>query len=323
MTSVGIIANPRAGKDIRRLVAHGSVLDTQEKVYIVRRAILGLNGAGVDEVVFLPDPVGIGVKALSGITETLRIKPRFLTMPVYDEAADSTRAAALMQDQGVTCVIVIGGDGTSRVVAKGSGVMPLIPLSTGTNNAFPRFLESTLAGLAAGYYAAHRLAWADFTLPTKRFNLYRNGILEDVALVDVAVCNHQFVGARALWEVDRLKELFLTQGMPTNIGMASIGGMVHPIRPREDGGLYLQLGSSNTTVTAAIAPGLVASVGVRQHEVMRTGARTPVTFMPSILALDGERDIVVNAEDRWEVELSWSGPRVLDIEKVMDAARAK
>jgi predicted polyphosphate/ATP-dependent NAD kinase len=42
MSSVGIIANPRAGKDIRRLVAHGSILDTQEKVYIVRRAILGL-----------------------------------------------------------------------------------------------------------------------------------------------------------------------------------------------------------------------------------------------------------------------------------------
>ena len=206
MTSVGIIANPRAGKDIRRLVAHGSVLDTQEKVYIVRRAILGLDGAGVDEVVFFPDPVGIGVKALSGITGTLRIKPRFLEMSVYDEAADSTRAAQLMRQQGVSCVIVIGGDGTSRVVAKGSGSMPLIPLSTGTNNAFPRFLESTLAGLAAGHYASRRLSKEDFSLPTKRLNLYCNGQFEDVALVDVAVCDYQFVGARALWEVDRLKE---------------------------------------------------------------------------------------------------------------------
>jgi predicted polyphosphate/ATP-dependent NAD kinase len=321
MISVGIIANPRAGKDIRRLVAHGSVLDTQEKVYIVRRAILGLNGAGVEEVVFLPDPVGIGVKALSGITETLRIKPRFLEMPVYDEAADSTRAARLMAEQGVACVIVIGGDGTSRVVAKGSGDMPLIPLSTGTNNAFPRFLESTLAGLAAGYYASRRFAWSDFTIPTKRFNLYRNGAWEDVALVDVAVCDYQFVGARALWEVHRLKELFLTQGQPTNIGMASIGGMVHPIRPREEGGLYLQLGNGHQAITAAIAPGLVASVGVHTYEVLRTGMRLPVTFAPSILALDGEREIVVNAVDRWEVELSWEGPRILDIEKVMEAAR--
>ncbi|MBI3248705.1 MAG: NAD(+)/NADH kinase [Deltaproteobacteria bacterium] len=321
MASVGIIANPRAGKDIRRLVAHGSVLDTQEKVYIVRRAILGLNGASVDEVVFLPDPVGIGHKALSGITETVRIKPRFLDMPVYDEAADSTRAARLMREQGVACVIVIGGDGTSRVVAKASGDLPLIALSTGTNNAFPRFLESTLAGLAAGHYAVRQLAWAEFTTPTKRFNLYRNGQLEDVALVDVAVCDYQFVGARALWEVERLKELFLTQGQPMNIGMASIGGMIYPIRPQEDGGLYLQLGNGGRTITAAIAPGLVATVGIRNHAIMCQGHRLPVTFVPSILALDGEREIVVKAEDRWEVELSWEGPRLLDIEKVMNAAR--
>src|SRR5215831_2389997 len=286
MTSVGIIANPRAGKDIRRLVAHGSVLDTQEKVYIVRRAILGLDGAGVAEVVFLPDPVGIGVKALSGITEPLRLKPRFLEMSVYDEAADSTRAAKLMHEQGVSCVIVIGGDGTNRVVAKGCGAMPLVPLSTGTNNAFPRFLESTLAGLAAGHYAARRLPREDFTFPTKRLDLYKNGVLEDVALVDVAVCDYQFIGARALWEVERLKELFLTQGQPTNIGMASIGGMIHPIHPREDGGLYLQLGSGGQAITAAIAPGLVTSVGVRKHVVLQQGVRTPVIFSPSILALD-------------------------------------
>lgn len=322
MTSVGIIANPRAGKDIRRLVAHGSILDTQEKVYIVRRAILGLAGARVDEVVFFPDPVGIGMKALAGINETLSLKPRFLEMSVYDEAADSTRAAQLMHEQGVACVIVIGGDGTNRVVTKGCGSMPLVPLSTGTNNAFPRFLESTLAGLAAGYYAARRLSWAEFTMPTKRLDLYCNGTFADVALVDVAVCDYQFIGARALWEVERLKELFLTQGQPTNIGLASIGGMIRPIRPQEEGGLYLRLGANGKSVTAAIAPGLVASVGIQSHTVLRLGERIPVQFSPSILALDGEREILVNAEDCWEVSLSWNGPRVLDIEKVMEAARS-
>ena len=321
MTSVGIIANPRAGKDIRRLVAHGSILDTQEKVYIVRRAVLGLEGAGVDEVVFFPDPVGIGIKALAGISETLRIKPRFLEMLVFDEAADSTRAAKLMHEQGVACVIIIGGDGTNRVVTKGCGTLPLVPLSTGTNNAFPRFLESTLAGLAAGYYAARHLPWEEFTIPTKRLDLYRNGIFEDVALVDVAVCDYQFIGARALWEVERLKELFLTQGQPTNIGLASIGGMVHPIRPRDAGGLYVRLGGNGRSVTAAIAPGLVTPVGIQSHMLMSIGSRVPISFTPSILALDGEREILVNTDDRWDIELSWSGPRVLDIERVMEAAR--
>jgi predicted polyphosphate/ATP-dependent NAD kinase len=321
MSAVGIIANPRAGKDIRRLVAHGSVLDTQEKVYIVRRAIMGLEGAGAEEVVLFPDSTGIGTKALSGLSGPLRITPRFLEMSIYDEAADSTHAAQLMHQQGIACVIVIGGDGTNRVVAKGCESTPLISLSTGTNNAFPRFLESTLAGLAAGYYAARRFSWEAFTFPTKRLNLYRNGHFEDVALVDVAVCDYQFIGARALWEVERLKELFLTQGQPTNIGMASIGGMVHPVRPQDGGGLYLQLGGNGRMITAPIAPGLIVPIAIDNHLPLSIGSRTPVTFAPSILALDGERELIVNAQDRWEIELSWDGPRVLDIEKVMEAAR--
>jgi hypothetical protein len=32
MSRVGIIANPAAGKDIRRLVAHGSTFDNNEKI---------------------------------------------------------------------------------------------------------------------------------------------------------------------------------------------------------------------------------------------------------------------------------------------------
>jgi predicted polyphosphate/ATP-dependent NAD kinase len=219
-------------------------------------------------------------------------------------------------------VIVVGGDGTNRVVTKGCGTMPLVPLSTGTNNAFPRFLESTLAGLAAGYYAARCLPWEEFTFPTKRLNLYRSGVFEDVALVDVAVCDYQFIGSRALWEVQRLKELFLTQGQPTNIGLASIGGMVHPIRPQEEGGLYLQLGENGRSVIAPIAPGLVVPVGIQDYTVMQIGSRVPITFTPSVLALDGEREILVNPGEQWEIELSWAGPRVLHIEKVMEAARS-
>ncbi len=322
MTTVGIIANPRAGKDIRRLVAHGSLLDTQEKVYIVRRAILGLDRAGVEEVEFFPDLVGIGAKALAGIHEPLRLRPRFLDMTIYDEAADSTRAATLMHEQGVTCLLVIGGDGTNRVVAKGCGSIPLVPLSTGTNNAFPRFLESTLAGLAAGYYAVKHLPWEEFTLPTKRLNLYREGELADIALIDVTVCDYQFIGARALWEVQRLKELFLTQGQPTNIGMAAIGGMLHPIRPQDEGGLYVRFaGTNGRSVTAAIAPGLVASVNIHSYRTIRPQTPIPVSFAPSILALDGERELQINRDERWQIELSWDGPRVLDIEKVMEAAR--
>ncbi len=321
MASVGIIPNPRAGKDIRRLVAHGSILDTQEKVYIVRRAILGIEGADVDEVVLFPDPANICTKALSGIGTDLSIKPRFLEMRVFDEADDSTRATQLMVDQGVASIIVIGGDGTNRVVAKSSGTVPLVPLSTGTNNAFPQFLESTLAGLAAGHFANLKLSPDTCVKPTKRLNLYRNRLLTDIALVDAAVCDYQFVGARAVWEPERLKELFLTQGQPTNIGLASIGGILNPIHPDEDGGLYVRFGSTGTKFKAPIAPGVIAPVIIDEHTLMEHGQKKTVSFQPSIIALDGERELTVNKDDEWQIQLSWDGPKVLDIEKVMAAAR--
>jgi hypothetical protein len=103
--------------------------------------------------------------------------------------------------------------------------------------------------------------------------------------------------------------------------MASIGGMVHPLHPQADGGLYLQLGENGRSITAAIGPGLVAQIGIQHHELMQRETRLPVRFSPSVLALDGERELPVSARDDWEIGWSWDGPRVLDIEKVMDAAR--
>jgi len=38
--TVGIIANPESGRDIRRLVAHASVFDNMEKVSIVERLLI-------------------------------------------------------------------------------------------------------------------------------------------------------------------------------------------------------------------------------------------------------------------------------------------
>ena len=48
---VGIIANPSASKDIRRLVAQGRVVPDWEKVNTVRRVLLGLQSVGIENVV--------------------------------------------------------------------------------------------------------------------------------------------------------------------------------------------------------------------------------------------------------------------------------
>ena len=322
MSSVGIIANPRAGKDIRRLVAHAPVLDTQEKIYTVRRALLGLEGAAVAEVLLMPDSSEIGERALGGISGGLDLRASFVDMFVRDDASDSERAASLMHERGARCIIVVGGDGTNRAVAKGCGPTPVVPLSTGTNNTFPRALEPTVAGLAAGLYAVRGLAWHEFTLPTKRLDLFRNGTLEEVALVDVAVCDDRFVGARALWEVERVREIFLTQGTATSVGLAAVGAMVRPVSPRERGGLHLALGDGGMRVRAAVAPGLIRWVAVRSHGPMAEGVPIPVSLERCVLALDGERELAVGAREAWTVTLGWEGPRLLDVEKVLDATRA-
>src|SRR5229473_8607832 len=95
---VGIIANPASGRDIRRLVAYGTVFDNNEKTAIVRRVLLGLEAVGITQVAYLPEhDFGIVPRALDGLSgrsqafrSSLQAFP--LSMPVLSTSADSIRA---------------------------------------------------------------------------------------------------------------------------------------------------------------------------------------------------------------------------------------
>ena len=144
MSKVGIIANPASGKDIRRLVAYASLMDNNEKTNQLRRIILGIDATGVDEILIMPDYYILGQRALDGIgRERLRAKVSIIDMPVTYTHEDSTLAAKLMGELGVGCIVTLGGDGTNRDVVKSNQAIPLVPLSTGTNNVFPVMTEST------------------------------------------------------------------------------------------------------------------------------------------------------------------------------------
>src|SRR5262245_2466526 len=318
---VGCIANPMAGKDIRRLVAYGSRIDNQEKVNIVRRILLGLESAGVAEVLLMPDTFQIADKALEGIHQPLQLRMHILEMEVRGDAKDSLRAAQHMCDAGAQCLLILGGDGTHRVVAKASGTIPLVPISTGTNHVFPQMIEGTVAGLAAGFYASHAPQLDGVVLPTKRLEIWHDGALQDIALVDVAVSAQQFVGARALWDVSGIQELFLTQGTPSNIGLSSIAGWSHPITMADAVGLHLILGDGGRQVRAPIAPGLIVSVGISHERMLEPGERIPIRHAPAMLALDGERELLVRRGEHWEVALSWNGPKVLDVDRTLQLAQ--
>ncbi len=240
MALVGIIANPAASKDIRRLVAQGRVVPDWEKVNIVRRVLLGLQAVGIQRVLAMPDSSHLGERARDD--GHLSIELDLLQMSAYYTENDTVRAAGLMEGLGVDCLVTLGGDGTNRAVAKGCASIPIVAVSTGTNNVFPTMVEGTLAGLVAGLVAQGRLNLERVSVVSKRLEVYVDGEYRDMALVDVALSKERFVATRAIWDIDTIYEVFLTRAEPASIGLSSVGARLQPVSLTDDGGLYYCLG---------------------------------------------------------------------------------
>lgn len=318
MATVGIIANPAAGKDIRRLVAQGRFVPNQEKVNILKRILVGLDAVDVERVVMMPDMARLGNGALDGARFELDVD--FVEMIVFNAQRDSVRAAGIMAEMGVGCIITLGGDGTNQAVAKASGDVPLAPVSTGTNNVFPVMVEGTLAGISAGLVAQGLVPLDEATTISKRLEVHVDGELKDIALVDVAISKERFVGARAIWDMDTVDELYLARAEPASIGLSAIGAQLLPVSLTDARGLHIRLGAGGETVAAPVAPGVIIPVGVKKWEQMPFDHRIDVQLRPCTVALDGERAFTLMPGQEAFVRLSRNGPRVVLIEKTLHAA---
>jgi predicted polyphosphate/ATP-dependent NAD kinase len=317
MSVVGIVANPASGRDIRRLVAQGSVFGNDEKVRLVRRALVGLAAVGVREALVMPDSFGIGHRAQDGLHTDMSV--RVLEMRARFDQEDSTRAARLMIEQGAACIIVLGGDGTNRVVSRGCGEVPLVSVSTGTNNVFPSMLEGTVSGMAAGLVATGAVPLQEVARRRKRLDVWVEGELRDQALIDLAVSTDPFVGARALWDATQIQEVVLTCAIPGSIGLSALGAAVQPISMEEPRGLHLQLGEGGQRAWIPIAPGLVKHVPIRAHRVLELGDVVPLNVGTGTIALDGERELETRG-GAVEVRLHAEGPWVVHVPSALQAA---
>ena len=318
MTTVGIIANPAAGKDIRRLVAQGRFVPNQEKVNIIKRIFAGLDAVGVERIVMMPDMAMLGKGALDNGKFDFAVT--FVDMPVFNAERDSVRAAGIMADMGVGCIITLGGDGTNQAVAKGCGDVPLVPVSTGTNNVFPVMTEGTLAGLAAGLVARRLVPLDEATARSKRLEVHVDGELKDIALVDVAISKERFVGARAIWDMDTVDELYLARAEPASIGLSAIGAQLMPVSLTDARGLHIRLGAGGDTVAAPVAPGAIIQVGIERWDIMSVGDSIDIALRPCTVAIDGERAFTLMPQQTAHVRLSDKGPRVALIEETLRAA---
>lgn len=325
MTKVGIIANPVSARDIRRIVSHAGNLPINDRANIVLRMLTGLMATGVDEVVIMPENGGIRTQLMRTIDRETRMgqqrfpKVSYLEMPVTCTSEDSSEAARQMHDQGVGAIVVLGGDGTNRVVVSKCGNTPVSGVSTGTNNAFPELREPTITGLAVGLAVTGQVP-CDYAFAFNKRLEVRVNDLHEIALVDVAVVSERFIGARAIWKTENFRDLFVTFGRPDGIGMSSIIGLLSPLDRKTPEGRrvrMLPLEIAKHRLLAPIAPGLIEEVGIGAVEKVMPND----VYLPSVsagsFALDGERELTFSETDDVSIRLQVDAFRTINVPDCM------
>lgn len=285
----------------------------------MRRAIVGALASGVRDFRYMPDTHGITAAA----AEEFGDEATFVAVEATHTAStlDTIRAAESLQAEGCGAVITLGGDGTNRAFALGWRDAPLVPVSTGTNNVFPTMVEATVAGSAAGLVASGQVPLERVARQVKAVHVEIEGERDDIALVDAVLAADRFVGSRAIWGGERLREAVVTRAEPSAVGITSIGGLLAPLTPDEDEALHLTLGpgEGGVSLLAPIAPGLYEPIAVRSHARLAFGEPVTVTG-PGVLAFDGERERVLKPGQGATLRVARDGPWVIDVHATLEYA---
>jgi ATP-NAD kinase N-terminal domain len=318
--AVGIIVNPYAGKDIRRLVSAAQHTSDVAKIGIVRRAAIGALEQGVDRLVLVHDTHRLAERAVDGLDGPIEL----IENPLTGSHLDTAAAATDMWKLGVRALVVLGGDGTCRDVATGWPDAPMVAISTGTNNVFPGDVDGTTAGVAAALVASGAVAIDDVSHVAQRVSLTVHdlgdgAVRHEVALVEAALVEATFVGARAVTDPATIRWVVACIAEPAGTGLASIAGRVHPLDRFEPGGVVIHLGPGGRRVRVPLAPGAFSTLEVRSVEHLPVS--TPVDLCGGgVLALDGERTTPVSGNATVTASIEPSGPRVIDARRVVMVA---
>ena len=247
-------------------------------------------------MVYMPDPKDLVGKAYHSLRNTSDMEVNPVNIPVNGNELDTVLAAEKMSKMGVAAIITIGGDGTNRLVVKQAIDVPLIPISTGTNNIFPDFIEGTRAGFAAGislFSIAGEIDKKKLCIQNKLIRAECDGWYEN-ALIDLAISNSEHIGGRALWNPDSLSHIFVTQASAGAIGLSGIVGAIMEIGQNDPHCAYLKMGRTKF-VKAILAPGFVGKVGIHSVE------KIDLNFKKTIYKLKN-----IEAPEKWhrpELEL--------------------
>ena len=318
--SIGIIANPVSGRDIRRVAARGGVSSAEDKRNRIARAVIGAVAAGAKHVVAMKEPFGIASGALADLPVDADLE--ILDIGARVDPRDTERAALAMRERGIRVVITLGGDGTNRTIARAWPQAVLVPMSTGTNNVFPSHVEPTVAGAAAGLVATNLVDLHLVAPQSKVIHLTLSDGSQDIALIDAATLANDFVGNRLPVDATNLRQLLVTTARPDTIGVSSIAGLHTICRADEDSAILVTCGSGGAPTNAPIAPGLYREVPVKGVQKVNLEEEVEL-FGPSTLAFDGDREHQISSNTPAIAVVRRDGPRVIDVSRALEAGASQ
>lgn len=320
MSHIGVIINPAAGRDIRRLTGGASIVDNYAKRRVAECVLSGVTvSTDTPDITLMPDTSGIAANVVEDAPDDVSVE--LLDMPLTGEAADTQRAAERFQAEA-DALVVLGGDGTTRDAALGCNTLPLLPVSTGTNNVVPSAVDGTVAGAAAALVASGTV--------DDRETTYRHEMVEARAesgesvtgIAAVELSDRSFIGTRALLDPDEMLGGIVSRANPSAIGLSSVAGAFDSLAPDEPGAIALRLADEDTsdqTVRAIVAPGMTTRVGVKEYHHLSDQESMVVEVDDGVLGADGERELEVTNETVEFYPVS-DGPRLISYEAVFECA---
>jgi hypothetical protein len=256
-----------------------------------------------------------------GAVETLRLHAEigFVDTPIETVPADTRRAAEAMRREGCAALIVLGGDGTNRLVASAWPDAPLVPISTGTNNAFPGRLEAASAGAAAGLVASGAVRLDEVAHRAKRIEATFEDGSTDLALVDAVLLEGDHPGSLLHFEPAQLRQVVLTRADPAGVGTSPLGGLLHPTGAGDDRGVLVRCtapGGGGQPLLVHVSPGVYRHAFVADSRPLGLGEAV-LMVGPGVVAFDGDRQRRLEPGEVLRLRVLRDGPHVIDVDRAL------
>jgi hypothetical protein len=319
---VGLLVNPMAGRDVRRLMGRASSETPEHKRNTLQRAVVGAAASGATRFLWVRDLFRTSERALEHL-KLGGVSMECLDIGKIETTRDDTvRAVHAMRDAGCRALLVLGGDGTNRIVANAWPDVTMVPLSTGTNNVFPEHVEATLAGSAAGLVASGRIPAEEVTVASKLVRVRTADGSESLAVIDVVLVKDDHPGSLLPFEPAKIRRIVLSRAEPDAVGMSPLGGLLLPSRKEDDFGVVVDCtapGDGGRPLLAPISPGLYRTAHVQDVHRLELGVGVKLEG-PGLLEFDGDREIVLAEGEVAEARIVRDGPRVIEVAKTLRLA---